>query len=137
MSNPVSKECDVQDINQKIIEVMDGEERDYVSIDEAETQGNHHYMHKFLHCIHSGSVPPHVLKLEFGCIVMALRSLNKAGGLMNGTRLQITKLLRNMLIGKIVTAGPFQGNEVVIPRIKLEPSDIDIPFKMTRLQIPI
>jgi ATP-dependent DNA helicase PIF1 len=42
-----------------------------------------------------------------------------------------------MVKGSIITAGEFYGKEVIIPRIKLSPSEAELPFRMMRLQLPI
>ena len=53
---------------------------------------------------------------------------------MNGTRLITKKLLKNVIVATILT-GVAEGEEVLIPRIGLLPSDFFVEFK--RLQFPI
>ena len=60
-----------------------------------------------------------------------------AGGLANGTRLTITKLMKNVIEAK-VTTGPSKGELVCIPRLVLTPSDVEkLPFTLQRKQFPI
>ena len=53
---------------------------------------------------------------------------------MNGTRLITKKLLKNVIVATILT-GVAEGEEVLIPRIGLLPSDFSVEFKP--LQFPI
>ena len=56
-----------------------------------------------------GSLPPTHLKLKLGCIVMCLTNLNPNIGLMNGTKLRVTQLLSNQIIGQIISNTKFRG----------------------------
>ncbi|CAN7076984.1 unnamed protein product [Brassica oleracea var. botrytis] len=67
----------------------------------------------FLNRIKASGLPNHSLRLKVGCPVMLLRNIDPVGGLMNGTRLQITEIL------------------------SITPSDKKLPFKMRRRQLPI
>ncbi|CAH9113501.1 unnamed protein product [Cuscuta europaea] len=51
-------------------------------------------------------------------------------------RLIITRL-GNHVLGATILGGKFDGQEVVIPRLTLTPSDARIPFKFQRRQFPI
>ena len=57
-------------------------------------------------------------------------------GLCNGTRLIIRRLQRNVIDAEIMT-GKSAGKRVLIPRIKLTPSDTGLPFTFTRRQFPL
>ncbi|KAI9124888.1 hypothetical protein K1719_004215 [Acacia pycnantha] len=57
-------------------------------------------------------------------------------GLCNGTRLQITQLGKNVVKAKALN-GPSTGEEILIQRMDMNPSEITLPFKMTRRQFPI
>ena len=46
------------------------------------------------------------------------------GGLANGTRLIITKLMRNLIEAK-VTTGPLKGDLVILPHFNHTPSDVE------------
>ena len=62
-----------------------------------------------------------------------LRNINQPK-LCNGTRLSVKKLMTNIIEAKILT-GPFKGEDVLIPRIPMIPTDMSFQFK--RLQFPI
>ncbi|XP_010507012.1 PREDICTED: ATP-dependent DNA helicase PIF1-like [Camelina sativa] len=90
----------------------------------------------FLNSLKVSGVPNHKIRLKVGCPVMLLRNIDPRGGLMNGTRLQITQLAEFVLEAIVIT-GDRVGDKVLIPRILLTPSDTKLPFKMRRRQLPL
>ena len=54
------------------------------------------YPPEFLHSLTSSGMPPHILNLKAGAMVMLLRNLNIKEGLCNGTRLMVKRLHRNV-----------------------------------------
>ena len=90
----------------------------------------------FLNSIKVSGLPNHKFRLKIGCSVMSLRNLDHIGGLMNGTRLRIMQMGPFILEAMILT-GDRVGNLVLIPRLKLTPSDTKLPFKMRRRQLPL
>ena len=68
---------------------------------------------------------------------LAQRNLDKRNGLVNGTRLQVRRVSRRLLHCVILTAGPYQGNDAYIPRIRMKPKSRTFPFTWTRLQFPV
>ena len=67
---------------------------------------------------------------------MLLRNLDIAKGLCNGTRLIIRRLHQHVLDAEILT-GSHISQRVLIPRIKLAPSDVNLPFTLQRIQFPV
>ncbi|KAI9110795.1 hypothetical protein K1719_018233 [Acacia pycnantha] len=57
-------------------------------------------------------------------------------GLCNSTRLQITQLGKNVVKAKALN-GTIAGEEILIHRMDMNPSETTLPFKMTRRQFPI
>ena len=108
----------------------------YNSVDSVlEHEQNAIYTVEFLNSFSISGLPPHHLELFVNCPIMLLK--NMAGGLANGTRLIITKLMKNVIEAK-VTSGPSKGELVCIPRLMLTPSDVeDMPFTLQRRQFPI
>ena len=67
---------------------------------------------------------------------MLLRNIDQANGLCNGTRLQVLKLTRTSIHARIINGTNF-GKTVIIPRLRVTPSDKRLPLKIVRKQFPI
>ena len=79
----------------------------------------------------------HELQLKGGGAIILLRNLNRKEGLMNGTRLLVTKCLDFNIQAEIVS-GPRKGSFVLIQRINLTCGDSEmLPVRFIRRQFPI
>ncbi|GBN09778.1 hypothetical protein AVEN_214568-1 [Araneus ventricosus] len=67
---------------------------------------------------------------------MLFRNLNSKERLCNGTLLSITGLHEDFTIAKIVLECN-RGDVVLLPRIELTPSDVNLPFVLKRRQFPL
>jgi hypothetical protein len=93
------------------------------------------YPTEFLNSLSMSGVPPHTLTLQEGCPVILLR--NMPGGLANGTRLIVVKLMQHIIDVEIAT-GPDKGRCVFIPRLSITPSDTErMPFTLRQRQFPL
>ncbi|XP_010419764.1 PREDICTED: uncharacterized protein LOC104705447 [Camelina sativa] len=124
-----------------IINAIYGEEKIYLSsdsIDPADKRNKYNpsYSPDFLNSVRISGVSNHALRLNIGCPVMLLRNIDPHGGLMNGTRLQITQMADHVIQARIIT-GTRVGKIVLLPKMVLIPSDTCLPFKMRRRQFPI
>ena len=81
-------------------------------------------------------MPPHVLLLKKGVIIMMLRNLNPKNGLCNGTRLIVESLNSKNILARILSECN-KGDMVMIPRINLAPTDTTLPFILQRRQFPV
>ncbi|XP_054269201.1 ATP-dependent DNA helicase PIF1-like [Macrosteles quadrilineatus] len=128
------KNDDVNKINSKIMNIIHGEVKSYLSIDSiTEEEQALHYPVEFLNTLELPGIPPHKLELQLGIPVILLRNLEPPR-LCNGTRLLITSLKENVIEAKILT-GSAKGEEVLIPRIPI--TTANLPFNFKRLQFPL
>ncbi|KAI9076345.1 hypothetical protein K1719_041708 [Acacia pycnantha] len=67
---------------------------------------------------------------------MLIRNIDQAAGMCNGTRLQISQLGKNVIKAKALN-GTSIGEEILIHRMDINPSETKLPFNMTRRQFPI
>ena len=126
----------VNRINDTLTKAFPGDAVRYVSIDKALTDEEAtHYPIEFLNTLEVSGIPPHILNLKLGTPVIIMRSLSPPKTT-NGTRCLITKLNTNV-IHATISAGPYKGEEVLIPRIPLIPSDNSLPFQFRRLQFSV
>lgn len=124
----------MDEINNEIIQILPEEERIYKSIDSViNDEDSINYPTEVLNSMEFSGIPSHRLKLKVGAPILMLRNL-KQPGLCNGTRLRKTKLSNYTIIARILT-GPERGEDVLIPRIPMGPSNI--PFSFRQLQLPI
>lgn len=93
---------------------------------------------EYLNTLDVSGIPLHKLSVCNGAPVILLRNMDPQRGLANGTRLIVSFVGQNIIKAVIKTGlDRFIGTEVVIPRIKLIPSNEDIPFKFSRCQFPL
>ncbi|XP_076067746.1 ATP-dependent DNA helicase Pif1-like [Oratosquilla oratoria] len=81
----------------------------------------------------SPSLPLHDLRLKIGSIIMVIRNICPPK-LCNGTRVMVTNLQKNIIVGKIL-GGTYRGEQVLLPRVTLESTDTAVLFK--RKQFPV
>lgn len=130
---------DMLEINRQINFQLPGELKIYYSFDSIVSEDLTdalNYPPEFLHDQTPSGMPPHTLALKQGVIIMLLRNLNPKKGLCNGTRLIIKSLQKYSITAEILSECNC-GEIVLIPRIDLAPSDINLPFVIKRRQFPI
>lgn len=130
---------DVDKLNEKVMEIMEGEFMIYLSDDTVQADDDtekENFPVEFLNTLTPSGMPRHRLRLKVGSIIMLLRNLNVKRGLCNGTRLVVTALKTNVIQAEVLT-GSAEGEKVMIPRIDLCPSETGLPFKLRRRQFPL
>ena len=111
---------------------INGELKTYHSIDSVTSDNKEEanlYSLEFINSLTPSGIPPHVLNLEVGCIVMLLRTLSLNDGLCNGTRLIMRVLHENGVACDILTG---IHHRVLIPGVTLCPSDTNLPFQIKK-----
>ena len=131
------RNSEMGDINANVLSLFPGEEHDMWAVDHAldpETliEKDADYSPEVLHSFTPSGFPAARLVLKIGCPVMILRNLQPREGVCNGSRGIVTRISTRILEVQL-----FNGATVLVPRIKLISSDLDVPFKLCRLQFPI
>jgi hypothetical protein len=126
-------------MNDAVLRKLPGVSKVYPSVDRVicdDEQEAAQYSLEFLNSITPSGMPPHNLSLKPGAIIMLLPNLDIKKGKCNGTRLIVRRLHDHFIDAEILT-GTHKGDNVFIPRIKLAPSDVSLPFTLERTQFPI
>ena len=95
-------------------------------------QADGQYPEEYLSSIKDGRLPAHVLGLKVGAPVIALRNITK--GVSNGTRMVVTRLLRNSIFARVLHV-PMKGQEVAITKV-FTTHNMGA-FELQRRQLPI
>ncbi|XP_055910686.1 uncharacterized protein LOC129945050 [Eupeodes corollae] len=127
------KNCSVDEINRYVLQNLKTESHKYNAIDTVVDDNDSVHYPQFLNSLNPAGLPPYQLNLKIGTPIILIRNLNPPN-LCNGTRLQIKKLLKNIIQVQIFT-GPAVGKYALIPRIPMIPTDL--PFQFKRVQFPI
>ena len=106
------------------------------SVEDKELFHQNLYPIEFLNTLTPSGTPPHKLVLKVGAPIILLRNISPIEGLCNGTRLIVRGFQRHVIDAEILT-GSHLGKRVFIPRIRITPSDVDLPFQLVRRQFPI
>ncbi|CAI0383809.1 unnamed protein product [Linum tenue] len=132
----------VTEINDYMLQQLQGEGHCYYSSDsmhldkEVPESFSETYPTEFLNTLSFNGVPDHEIRLKVNTPLMLLRNLSPPSGLCNGTRLMITSLGQNSIIGNIM-GGSFDGKPVAISRIVLNIEDKKWSFILKRRQFPV
>ncbi|XP_024990627.1 uncharacterized protein LOC112524914 [Cynara cardunculus var. scolymus] len=132
-----TKNENVDEINDQLIDRLCGDEKVYYNFDEAEDDRNNFYPMEFLNSLTVSGLPPHYLRLKIGCPIILLRNIDPSNGLCNGTGLICRGFQQNVIDAEI-DVGLHAGKKVFLPRIPLCPSEDNMfPFKLKRKQFPV
>ncbi|XP_076934536.1 uncharacterized protein LOC143600866 [Bidens hawaiensis] len=133
----------VQEINDRLLSIFPGEEREYLSSDSVcptdminENLDESLCSPDILNGIKASGLPNHKLVLKVGVPVMLLRNIDQKSRLCNGTRLKVVSLGKRIIRVEIIS-GSNIGDRHYIPRITLIPTDKKLHIKLQRRQYPL
>lgn len=88
------KNVDCNAINEAVNQRLEGEQKKYRSVDTVDEDDSEKVMFpiEFFNTIHLRGIPPHILRLKVGSIVMLLRNLDIKRRLCNGMRMVVKQL---------------------------------------------
>ena len=133
------RNSDCTEINDRVLANLPGESQTYVSVDVVcsdQVSDQLNFPTEFLNSLSVSGLPSHRLELKKNATVMLMRNLHTAGGLINGTRMQVVQMLSHSVECKVLT-GAARGTYVLIPRIKLITPAGTLPFSFSRCQLPL
>ena len=127
---PTNKDCDL--LNKQINDRIIGKSTQYRSVDVVDDEHTiAAFPTEFLNNLHISGMPPHLLELKVGSIVMFLRNLNIDRGLCNSVRMLILDLQSHVLYVELLS-GERMGTRCFIPRIRIQPTPAEFPIPFTR-----
>ncbi|XP_076909124.1 uncharacterized protein LOC143566262 [Bidens hawaiensis] len=133
----------VQEINDRLLSIFPGEEREYLNSDSVcptdminENLDESLCSPDILNGIKASGLPNHKLVLKAGVPVMLLRNIDQKSGLCNGTRLKVVSLGKRIIRVEIIS-GSNIGDKHYIPRITLIRTDKKLHIKLQRRQYPL
>ncbi|XP_024965849.1 uncharacterized protein LOC112506052 [Cynara cardunculus var. scolymus] len=138
-----SKHEVVQEINDCLLSLFLGDEKEYLSSDTlCESEQLHDQFDKTLYSfdvlngLKLSGIPNHKILLKVGIPIMLLRNIDQKYGLCNETRLRVLSLGNRVIEAQIIS-GSNIGSWTFIPRMYLTPTNKKIPFKFRRRQFLI
>ena len=95
------KNVDVDQFNENILQTLPGKGFTYQSADAVQIGDDQGLCvtTEFLNKITLSGLPPHLLTVKVGCVMMLLRNLNPKNGLCNGTRIIIVSMTKRLIRG--------------------------------------
>ncbi|XP_055371975.1 ATP-dependent DNA helicase pif1-like [Condylostylus longicornis] len=127
----------IGEINKKVLEVLPGNLYHLYSVDSSllpqSTDPAHHLGPEILNSVTQPGVPDHDLVLKKGALIILTRTLNFSEGLVNGTKLIVTKVTKILLEAQ----KPYSNIKHLIPRINFKFSIGCQGMEMIRRQFPI
>lgn len=138
---------EVEALNLAILQQFPGEEDTYLSVDrvvqepgsvEDNDSEQWRYPPEYLRSLNASGLSLGELRVKDGCPLILLRNLSPARGVCNGTRAILLRSSRRVLEVRIM-GGDHDGEVVLIPRIRLKPSNAhaEFAFVLERLQFPV
>jgi ATP-dependent exoDNAse (exonuclease V) alpha subunit len=113
---PLNKE--VQAMNALVTAKLPGEAVISRSIDMPDPEGYDSLLEECLNKISVSLLPEHLITLKVGMPVVVTQNLYPNKGVCNGSRMIVVEIGSGHVVGQLLS-GPFKGDDVMIPKIKL------------------
>lgn len=115
-----------------------GETRTYISADSVEVEAEEQdiFPIEVANTFTPSGCPPHKLNLKIGAIVILLLNIDVKRGLCNGTRLQVSRMMEDMIEVKII-AGQYKDRRHLLTRMPFNPDDLPLDIRLKRIQLPV
>jgi len=133
------RNVDVDEINSIMFDQNPETSRTYAAKNTClERKNREFYTDQIMNEVNMPGFPKSKLELKPYTPIILLRNLDTKRGLANGTKLLVDKLGKFTVVATILNGNEKHiGNSVILFRVKLEPKEGTIAFKMVRFQFPI
>jgi hypothetical protein len=131
--SPTNRE--VSEVNDYVIDKIPGQQTIFKSIDTTE-ENSTDYTPEFLNTIELSGMPPHLLKLKTGAMVILLRNMDPKNGHCNGVKYVVQNIRPHILELKTIS-GSNIGSFLMLPRIVSISRSTSLPFTLRRKQFPL
>jgi len=137
-----SRNDEVHDINEAILQQFNPNTEVHIlrSMDSVSEKNriHHAYPAEFLQQLNASGLPPALLCLKVGSLVILLKNLDPEEELCNGTRMVVLNVRRKVFQCRIISKDRrFRSKVMLIPRIRLSLNAKTLPVPLKRLQFPV
>ncbi|XP_024980848.1 uncharacterized protein LOC112517694 [Cynara cardunculus var. scolymus] len=132
-----SKNENVNEFNDQLIDKFSGDKKIYYNFDEAEDDKNNIYPMEFLNSSTISGLPPHYFHLKIGCPIILLRNIDPSNGLCNSGRLICRGFQQNVIDTEIVV-GQHAGKRMAAKNVNFALDEVSIKANnhLALLEIP-
>jgi ATP-dependent DNA helicase PIF1 len=128
---------DVKSINSKITAKLPGTLYTSKSIDIPDPDGFDSLPEECLNKISASGLPEHIIDLKVDMTVVITQNMYVSKGVCNGSRMILTEVGTGFIVGRLFS-GPFKGNKIMIPKVKLHHKGSDqSALSFFRYQFPL
>ena len=127
--------AEVDEVNEEVLRRLPGQETIFSSIDSTE-DGSPEFAPEFLNTLSTSGMPPHLLKLKLGALVILMRNMDSKLGHCNGVKYVVVNILPHLLELRS-TSGFNKGATLLLPRITTISDTPALPFVLRRKQFPV
>jgi ATP-dependent DNA helicase PIF1 len=128
---------DVRTFNSLVTSNLPGKPVLSTSIDMPDPKGYNNLLEECLNKISVSSLLEHLITLKVGMPVVITQNLYSAKGMCKGTHMIVVEIKKEHIVGCLLS-GPFKGDEIMIPKIKLHhKGSMTLALSFYRYQFPL